>query len=429
MLLALGAVQSISINSNSIFLGASSEKVIRYDRKNGPFSNEFEKKLLSPEPISISDALVTEKKALAPEEAFQINFKCAPEVSPALCDKVNRSLKSAGSRLAKILLITNPIVVNCDFGPFCEPSATSVCNLANVLGGAQSGSTFAVETGGLRYNYPQALLKQLNTDMNLPFSETDIVASFNSDQKFYFKEDGGKIQSNQVDFEFVAIHELTHGLGFGSGLLEYSSVFNGAKPGYLAPIISGADDPSATTQTIFTEMQPLDIFDFFISGNGKNFKDFAKDIASFPRQNSNLFNFLNAYENSGIPFLASQKAYETATSGSLVFKTVSGLTINLFSSGRFSQGSSISHLSGNNSASLDFLMVPALGPGAALDDIIKSVGGKGVYGPQILAIMESIGWPTVNSPEVASVRMSTIGSASTSSAALAFILIFLINLF
>lgn len=63
------------------------------------------------------------------------------------------------------------------------------------------------------------------------------MAEFNADANWYFRQDGSSITAQQTDLEYVAAHELTHGLGFGSGLLQYRAVFgNFVQDGYLAPL-------------------------------------------------------------------------------------------------------------------------------------------------------------------------------------------------
>ena len=105
------------------------------------------------------------------------------------------------------------------------------------MGGARAASEFVVKDGDTQYLYPQALVKQSITDVEPPFSDVDIIAEFSSDADWYFKQDNGTINSTQYDFEFVAAHEFTHGLGFGSAFIEYRAVFGQfVQSGYVAPL-------------------------------------------------------------------------------------------------------------------------------------------------------------------------------------------------
>ena len=87
-------------------------------------------------------------------------------------------------------------------------------------------------------------MKQLTTDVQPPFGPFDIGnldlttgAQFSSDFEWYFRSENTTISSEQYDLEMVAAHEITHGLGFSSNLLEYRLVFGAtAKTDYLAPL-------------------------------------------------------------------------------------------------------------------------------------------------------------------------------------------------
>jgi hypothetical protein len=111
----------------------------------------------------------------------------------------------------------------------------------------------------------------------------------------------------------------------------------------------------------------------------------------------------------------------------LTFKTTNGIDIALFSPPQFSQGSSISHVVMAEATGPDFLMIPALSPGITIDEIMKSVDSKLFLGPQIKAIMESIGWPTVDNPQAI---ISVVGTTAAGAGPIAFSrLVFLMAVF
>jgi len=70
--------------------------------------------------------------------------------------------------------------------------------------------------------YPKALANRL-TGSDLDATTVDIVASFNSNVKWYYGTDG-LTPAGQYDFVSVVLHELAHGLGFAGSM----SVSNGA---------------------------------------------------------------------------------------------------------------------------------------------------------------------------------------------------------
>ena len=169
----------ITLASSSIIKGLETKTVIRYDRQGGPFSHEFKQVQVKSFPVTISS---TPNKALL-TEAFQIDLSCDPSVSRALCTKVRVALQNTGERIAKEFIITTPIVVSCEFGPFCKAGTESTCTDENVLGGAQTGSSFAIVKDGQPVMYPQGLIKNLKPDRVLDYAPYDIVAKFNSQKE------------------------------------------------------------------------------------------------------------------------------------------------------------------------------------------------------------------------------------------------------
>lgn len=74
---------------------------------------------------------------------------------------------------------------------------------------------------GALFTSPQALVKQLNfATITLNYDTYDITAQFNSKIDFWFANDP-PIMPGQIDFEFLVLHELMHGLGFISLWRDY----------------------------------------------------------------------------------------------------------------------------------------------------------------------------------------------------------------
>lgn len=94
----------------------------------------------------------------------------------------------------------------------------------------------------------------------------------------------------------------------------------------------------------------------------------------------------------------------------------------LYAPSAFSSGSSISHMDFDTyETTSDFLMIPAVSTLAGstylfiisfisnyvrVDQLIARFGGSQVYGPGILAIMTSIGWPSTMNGTVASIMIN-----------------------
>lgn len=343
-------------------------------------------------------------KALGASEAFAFNLTCSSNVSDNLCRLAREGLQNAGARIASLLQITTQITVQASFRPFC-PASNRRCSQAQDLGGAVIGSFFAglKENDPQLYMYPQALLKQLKTNTTLEYSNADILAQFNSDFPYYFRNNNQRMTNTLTDFEFVAVHELTHGLGFGTGLLQYSTVYPGiTQPGYLAPNIFG--DPTASNVSF---LNPLSIYDSFVKGSNP-FPDVGRTLATFPQQSSILPRFISVLEASKKHMAATQSAFQMSTRGrnSVQFQPIKGDGVNLYTPSQYEQGSSLSHVDTALSTTADFLMVPALAPGITLETIMANAGTDSVYGPGILGIMRSLGWPTRDDPTPAKVDVA-----------------------
>jgi hypothetical protein len=328
---------------------------------------------------------IRSERRLSTTDAFVFDLTCGTGVSTTLCNNARTGLQNSGRRIAETLSITTPITVRARFARQGDP---------NILGGAMYGSAFFIRKNGRFYTMAQALVKQLKTDVAVTFSSADIVAEFNSEVNWFFRTGNNTISSSQTDFEYVTAHELTHGLGFGSGYLEFSSIFTGARTGYIVPNMIGASSPEATTSTIFRALEPIDIFDSFVTP----LNEAGARIANFPIQSATFDSFIRSFERSGDPFNAARQAFQAATS-SLTF--VNGATgVNLYTPTGFQQGSSISHVRLSQANTPDFLMIPQLRPGVNMDDLITT----SLYGPATRAIMEAIGW-TTNSTAAGSVTL------------------------
>ena len=93
--------------------------------------------------------------------------------------------------------------------------------------------------------YPSALWKQLVGYVY--FEEKDISIVMNSDYKFYLGLDGN---TSGMDFVTIMIHEVTHGLGFGS-ICSPEGVFPAGKPGiYDCQLYQGLNGPCFAELTI-----------------------------------------------------------------------------------------------------------------------------------------------------------------------------------
>lgn len=199
----------------------------------------------------------------------------------------------------------------------------------------------------------------------------------------------------------MAAHELTHGLGFASNLVEYKAVFGAnVKSGYVAPQPLNPNNAPIYFSTILSGLEPIGIYDTFITGRNYNFKALGKKIEQFGNQNIAAITFLKKFEASGAPFEAAQQIYQDSTrgDGNLFFNALDGSKIPLFSPITFLQGSSISHVAESAERTENFLMIPRLRGGVTIKSVMDGAGSKSIYGKDIIKIFQAIGWPTPGYP-------------------------------
>lgn len=80
----------------------------------------------------------------------------------------------------------------------------------NSLGGISLGGDFA---------WQKSIADRINSTTNYEAFGSGI--SFDSSLNWYFGEDVAGLQSNQIDFYSMALHEMVHGLGFSSGIQAF----------------------------------------------------------------------------------------------------------------------------------------------------------------------------------------------------------------
>ncbi|ORX41721.1 hypothetical protein BCR36DRAFT_363837 [Piromyces finnis] len=367
---------------------------------------------------------------LTGENAFFIDFNCNVQNNVKFCKNAEKAFKKAADTISNILYIySGPILINATLTSFCELAHPdgSACNADDPtrrkLGQAYPYSSFPVKAvdpidGDTDvYLYPQALLRQLDIQSDYPdFNQYDITAEFNSDVNWYFEEDeDDSIDDDQHDFLYVAIHELIHGLGFISSwrtLLDMD--FH-----YLTP---RAKQGIAKNEDIVLGWYQMQILDKYISLNktGMYLREMGKKIMSYGnsgdmvKQNVWLEGFHKSESGQ-----AAQEVYDIATSGKNVFSIMSIdnelITYLQTIKNTFIAGICMGHLDNDEYTNKpDFLLRPYVPKGEDVNDLIekgsfsylneeeksrKELWYKTAFGPHLISIMETIGWPTKYHPE------------------------------
>jgi hypothetical protein len=153
----------------------------------------------------------------------------------------------------------------------------------------------------------------------------------------------------------VAAHELLHGLGFISSLRVTEE--KNPKIGQAVNV-----DPGDRTKVYYTSSDGMYILDFFLSSNNGN-----------PSSSST--------ENRPILFNSKRGP------------------VQIFNPSVYKSGSSFSHLGGSLVNTDDTLMLPSVAAGK---------GREVALGNQVMAVMETIGWPTASNPKVPRIRIQSI---------------------
>ncbi|CAJ0842223.1 21431_t:CDS:2 [Entrophospora sp. SA101] len=350
----------------------------------------------------------------------QITFNCKVD-DLKLCSKVEKTFDKAVNIISSSIKFINPITVNATFMDFC--AQLNQCG-SDALGGAVSLRNMIIKDydDDISRIYPQALVKQLNSQDHPEFLGYDILALFNSEANYWFEEDeGGKIGEDQLDFLFVVVHELIHGLGFTSGWNDYiNNQGDKTTPEILTPQISAKFNP--TTGEVIFEGFIESIFDKYLviftssSSTGdykcKRLSDITKELNKFAGGIGAIFksrnDFFSAFKASPQYQLALKLMRYATIPKSIGFllkdnsntncnKDKNDVVILETSISPYVTGSSICHLDYNTySINGDFLMRFIQDRGITLNEEIQ-LGGNykgGSIGPKLRLILESLGYIT-----------------------------------
>lgn len=233
---------------------------------------------------------------------------------------------AAAAVLGDLIQSNVPIVVDAQFMPLnCSPTSATLGSA-----GPTSFSTNGALMGGVVF-YPRSLedaLMGINNDVG----QSDISASFNSlidsgsclgGNTFYYGLDG-LAPGGTVQIFSVVLHELTHGLGFGS-------IVNPVDGSY--PNFGGPDIPAV-----------FDLFIFDVEAN-----QYWTDMSNAQRLASTVNDPDVVWDGINVTNIASVFTSSGLRDGSL----------RLYAPGTFEPGSSIGHFT--TAASPDLLMEPSLG--------------------------------------------------------------------
>jgi hypothetical protein len=312
-------------------------EIVRFDRQ-----SVWDKQLLQVDASVPGLQSNLSRMTVGGQGQFVVNYNC--QVAGVLCDNFKIVVNRAIQKLSSVVFLNTNVLVNMIFRSFCPARNCG----QTPLGQASPASYFpAMEQGSTSvYSYPQALVKQMNYNVPIQFSQYDIMAEFNSDYDFFYDLNVPK-KPEQADMEGIVLHELLHGLGYSSGWTSWSETYNiqGAN-GFLAPLLVMSQ--LSNNQQIVSGFSPLFIFDRNVVQRATNtpMKVYADAISGFRGAGVALNTFVANFYRSGAPFQAAQTVFQTATSqDGVVFRFTDKRFPDLFlhTPSQYSGASSLSH--------------------------------------------------------------------------------------
>ena len=358
------------------------------------------------------------KKSLASkiivDSPFKVTMTCTG-VTNLACAYAKASIEAALSKISKAFDFRKQVSVNAKFRSFCA-GRPSGCDLNNVLGQASPASLYLANRVGEQTSvwYPQGLVKQLITTRIVQFDEYDIFAEFNSDAPFYYPSNpNSAMTKKQYDFEYIAAHELLHGLGFISFWRMYNSDLNPqiTKPVFMPPVkcTAAPNIMDSRCESWFG----LSVFDKFLYDSQTNASMFemGKSITKYTVRNITFGKLTEAMSKVSSLSIPMNSALKLVTSESkLVFQDGNGTVIKLYAPAEFKPSSSISHVDTDTyKASSDFLMAHDASSklGVTFKNMINKPDIVGCLGPNTVQMMNAIGWPAPDSaPQVLNIQTS-----------------------
>jgi len=161
-------------------------------------------------------SLDTDKKKSV--NSFNFQIFCI-ESTEEKCQNVRTNLNKIGESLSKQLVIKEPINIIVKTMSFCNRMGKDCGAIkTNAITTPSAFYSLYSKKKENSYLYPQALVKQLETDGTVDFLSYDMTIVINTDVDYWYWTDKKEIAKGQVDFQHVIAHEILHGLGFISGM-------------------------------------------------------------------------------------------------------------------------------------------------------------------------------------------------------------------
>ena len=338
------------------------------------------------------------------DEPFRVTMSCSG-VSDQSCGYAKASIEAALGKIGQAFRFRKTVTVNAKFRSFCKGESSDTCSLFNVLGMAAPSALLLAKREGddTSFWYPQGLVKQFVTTKTIDYAPYDVVAEFNADYPFYYPSNPASVMSSkQFDFEYIAAHELLHGLGFTTLWRLYDSNLSPqiTKKMFI-PVLKCTDGNTVATLKC-EDWFGLTVYDKYLYDKSTNtpLMDHAKTF--FQRSLKGMtYNGVTSmmYGDSNL-YTRMQSALNAATSGSQLYFKNQNTSVQLYAPAKYAPSSSVAHVDTSTyQSTIDFIMAHDASSklGIKFENVINKPGMVGCLGPLTRFMMSSMGWPTENS--------------------------------
>ncbi|OUM59019.1 hypothetical protein PIROE2DRAFT_15561, partial [Piromyces sp. E2] len=314
----------------------------------------------------------------------------------------------------------NPIKFDISFSDL-DDKFESESHLASTV--IQAYYLLQLEDSEQKLSYPQALIKQLVNNNQIEYSsDSDFEITLSNNENFYiFNSEELKTKNDGYDLRLILYHEIIHGLGIKSEGISY--------PKYLESAYTNVNPSEYTTFTgmksyLIMFFEPT-IYDSYLFNNGVSesyslAKKMLPMVKKFPEitekigkdQNQNLYSFTEiikeVVETNDTILNESHDAYDMVTNEGLFFKGNNYEIPLHVVPHEFENGVSISHTKHyDNEVEGDKVLLDWRIPKGILlterpsNTTVSTTGmenvGAEIMGPEIMDMLNTIGWPTINS--------------------------------
>jgi hypothetical protein len=328
-------------------------------------------------------------------------------VSQNFCNTIDRLVADIEADLKNNIVFYNPVNFKIDFK-----------NLKNDFENETTLASTAIdvyyylrmENSEIKCNYPQALVKQFLTNGVINYKEPDFTISFSTDEDYYIENVNEiPIKNHGYDLKLILYHEIIHGLGIKT---EVTSIENYLRDNEVNP--SEFTNFVGENSYLVILREPT-VYDNFVRNEKISYLTLADELRPFvdvfPQIKSKLEEYgkgehstildytktMNEIVEANVTIVnAAMQAYGMVTHDGLYFKGKSNdIPLQTFEND-LETGVSIIHTKHcDNTLESDKYLLDWKIPNSQII-CTNDAHTNGIMGPEILDMLNTIGWPTVN---------------------------------